>query len=62
MNSINSELYFLAGIGYNKSERQILTNTTTSGRLDITDSYFNYDLLIGNKINFNQSLPDLVLT
>ncbi len=58
-NNINSELYFLAGIGYNKSERQILTNTTTSGRLDITDSYLNYDFLIGNKINFNQSLPDL---
>mgnify|MGYP001192472011 FL=1 len=58
-NSINSELYFLAGIGHNKSERQILTNTTTTGRLDITDSYLNYDFLIGNKINFNQSLPDL---
>ena len=58
-NSINSELYFLVGIGHNKSERQILTNTTTSGRLDITDSYLNYDFLIGNKINFNQSLPDL---
>ena len=46
----------MAGIGHNKSERQILTNTTTSGRLDITDSYLNYDFFNWNLI---QSLPDI---
>ena len=56
---INTEIFLLGGIGYNDSKRQILTNTTTSGLLDITDTYFNYDLLLGNKINFNSILPDI---
>ena len=59
--NINSELYLLGGAGYNKSDRKILTNTTTSGELNITDSYENYEFLIGNKINLNSLFPDVSL-
>jgi len=56
---INSELFILGGINFNKSDRKILTNTTTSGELGITDTYKNYDFLIGNKIDMNSVFPDI---
>ena len=59
--NINSELFILGGANFNKSTRNILTNTTTTGELDITDEYLSYEVLIGNKINFNNLLPDLSL-
>ena len=59
--NINPDLYILGGANYNKSERNILTNTTTSGELNITDSYENYEFLIGGKTNLNSLFPDLSL-
>ena len=59
--NINSELSILGGANFNKSTRNILTNTTTTGELDITDDYLSYEVLIGNKINFSNLLPDLSL-
>jgi len=56
---INSELYLLGGASFNKSDRNILTNTTKTGVLDITDEYLSYEFLLGNKIKFNNLLPDL---
>ena len=56
---INSEIYLLGGASFNKSDRNILTNTTSSGLLDISDEYSSYEALIGNKIIFNNLLPDL---
>ncbi len=56
---INSEIYILGGASFNKSERNILTNTTSSGLLDISDEYMSYEVLTGKKINFNNLLPDL---
>ena len=50
---------FLGGASFNKSDRNILTNTTSSGLLDITDDYSSYEFLTGKKINFNNLLPDL---
>ena len=64
----NSDLFILGGANYNKSERNILTNTTTTGELNVTDSYENYEFLIGVKTNYdnlfsnssmNSSLPDI---
>jgi hypothetical protein len=64
----NSELFILGGANYNKSERNILTNTTTTGDLNVTDSYENYQFLMGAKTNLdnlfsnssmNSSLPDI---
>jgi hypothetical protein len=57
----NSDLFILGGANYNKSERNILTNTTTTGELNVTDSYENYELLIGGKTNLNSLFPDLRL-
>ena len=45
------------GVTLNKSTRRILTNTTTSGFLDIEDDYFNYDALLGAKF-LNDVIPD----
>ena len=56
---VNSEIYFLGGASFNKSDRNILTNTTSTGLLDISDEYMSYEALIGNKIIFNNLLPDL---
>ena len=49
----------MAGASFNKSERNILTNTTSSGLLDISDEYMSYEILFGNKIVFNNLLPDM---
>ena len=38
-NNIGNESFLLAGLTLHKSDRQILTNTTASGRLDIKDNY-----------------------
>ncbi|MDA7781625.1 hypothetical protein N8926_01050 [Candidatus Pelagibacter sp.] len=59
--NINSDLFILGGANYNKSERNILTNTTTTGELNVTDSYENYELLIGGKTNLNSLFTDLSL-
>ena len=56
---VNSDIYFLGGASFNKSDRNILTNTTTTGLMDISDEYMSYEALIGNKIIFNNLLPDL---
>ena len=59
--NINPDLFILGGANYNKSDRNILTNTTTTGELNITDSYENYEFLIGAKTNLNSLFPDLSL-
>ncbi len=56
---INSDIYFLGGASFNKSDRNILTNTTKTGLLDITDEYLSYEVLTGKKINFDNLLPNL---
>ncbi len=57
--NLSTELFFLGGASFNKSTRNILTNTTSTGELDITDDYLSYEFLIGKKINLNNLLPDL---
>ena len=54
----NSETFFVMGVTLNKSTRRILTNTTTSGFLDIEDEYFNYDAVLGTKF-LNDMVPDI---
>ena len=46
------------GVTYNNSTRRILTNTTTSGLLDIDDDYLSYDALYGTKF-LNDMIPDI---
>ena len=54
----NSETFFLLGVTYNNSTRRILTNTTTTGLLDIDDDYLSYDALYGTKF-LNDMTPDI---
>ena len=51
------ETFFVWGVTLNKSDRRILTNTTTTGFLDIDDQYFSYDALYGGKF-LNNMIPD----
>ena len=57
--NLSTELFVIGGASFNKSTRNILTNTTTTGELDITDDYLSYEILTGKKINFNNLLPAL---
>ena len=61
-NNIGNESFLLAGLTLHKSDRQILTNTTASGRLDIKDNYETFELIAGTKINNNYFIPNLGLT
>ena len=61
-NKFGNESYLLAGITLNDSDREILTNTTTSGKLDITDTYETFEFIGGTKINNNYFIPNLGLT
>ena len=61
-NKFGNESYLLAGITLNDSDREILTNTTTSGKLDITDAYETFEFIGGTKINNNYFIPSLGLT
>ena len=61
-NNIGNESFLLAGLTLHNSDRQILTNTTASGRLDIKDNYETYELIAGTKINNNYFIPNLGLT
>ena len=51
LNKFGDESFILGGVNLKKSEREILTNTTSSGKLSITDNFETYDLIIGTKIN-----------
>ena len=39
--------YIISGISYNQSSRIILTNTTSSGILEVEDFYRNFDTILG---------------
>jgi len=61
--SIGSETFILGGISLHKSERTILTNATTTGSLDISDTYQSLEVLTGTKLNNNINLiPDVGFT
>jgi hypothetical protein len=52
----DTEVFMLGGVDLNSSNRKILTNTTSTGVLEILDNYHNYSFLIGSKFNTN---PDI---
>jgi len=59
---LKGEYFLLGGIALNKSERLILTNTTSSGLLNVTDNYENFEILFGNKLNNSFLIPDIGYT
>ena len=61
-NKFGDESFILGGVNLKKSEREILTNTTSSGKLSITDNFETYDLIVGTKINNNFIIPNIGAT
>ncbi len=55
-NNINS--FILAGVSRHNSKRNILTNTTASGDLDLRDNYSSYEFHFGSKFE-NDLIPAL---
>ena len=68
LNNIETENFVLTGITLSDSERTILTNTTTSGTLKVTDAFETYEIIVGKKIKYFENLnnikliPDLGIT
>ena len=62
LNKFGDESFILGGVNLKKSEREILTNTTSSGKLSITDNFETYDLIIGTKINNDFIIPNIGAT
>ena len=61
-NTINSENFIVGGITLNDSERKILTNTTSSGTLMLSDVYESYELIAGTKIKNKYFIPNIGMT
>ena len=62
LNKFGDESFILGGVNLKKSEREILTNTTSSGKLSITDNFETFDLIIGTKINNDFIIPNIGAT
>ena len=62
LNKFGDESFILGGINLKTSEREILTNTRSSGKLSIGDNYETYDLLAGTKINNDFLMPNIGAT
>ncbi len=60
--STNSETFILGGAALHDSERTILTNTTTTGKLDLDDTYYSLKALIGSKFKNEKLIPDIGFT
>ena len=61
-NAINSENFIVGGITLNDSVRKILTNTTSSGTLTLSDVYESYELIAGTKIKNKYFMPNIGMT
>ena len=62
LNKFGDESFILGGVNLKISEREILTNTTSSGKLSITDNFETYDLIVGTKINNDFIIPNIGAT
>ena len=62
LNKFGDESFILGGVNLKTSERLILTNTTSSGKLSITDNFETFDLIIGTKINNDFIIPNIGAT
>ena len=62
-NSIfNLETFVMGGITLKDAERTILTNTTSSGQLDIESNYETYEIYTGVRKNNLSLVPDIGVT
>ncbi len=61
LGKFETENFVSAGITLNDSERTILTNTTTSGVLNVTDTYETYEVIAGKKFKYFDNLSNINL-
>ena len=61
LGKFETENFVSAGITLNDSERTILTNTTTSGILNVTDTYETYEVIAGKKFKYFDNLSNINL-
>ena len=59
---LDLDLFILGGITLKDGKRTILTNTTTSGKLEILSNYETYEIHTGIKRNNSSAIPDLGLS
>ena len=60
--STNFETFILGGATLHESERTILTNTTTTGKLDLVDTYYSLKALTGSKFKNKKLIPNVGFT
>ncbi len=60
--NIDSETFILGGVTLHESKRTILTNTTTTGTLDVEDNYYSVKALTGTKFKSKKLIPDFGFT
>ena len=58
-NKFKDNSFILAGATLNEGERKILTNTTSSGTLDITDTYESFEIHTGKMFQNKSLLPNI---
>ena len=58
-NKFKDNSFILAGATLNEGKRKILTNTTTSGTLDITDTYESFEIHTGKMFQNKSLLPNI---
>ena len=58
----DSETFILGGVTLHESKRTILTNTTTTGTLDVEDNYYSVKALTGTKFKSKKLIPDFGFT
>ena len=61
LGKFETENFVSAGITLNDSKRTILTNTTTSGTLNVTDTYETYEVIAGKKFKYFDNLSNINL-
>ena len=59
INEFKNNTYILAGATLNESKRKILTNTTSSGILNVIDAYDSFEVYVGKKFNNKKIIPNI---
>ena len=62
LNKFGDESFIIGGVNLHNSERLILTNTTTTGKLFLTDAFASFDLIGGTKIINDKLIPNFGAT
>ena len=58
-NKFKDNSFILAGATLNEGERKILTNTTSSGTLNITDTYESFEIHAGKRFKNKSLIPNI---